>query len=457
MRLSFGFSVVTMYFLCFYILPMIGLAIMSDDVPTIYKIVHASIYSNLLLFSIYGLYFLLLYLPPISFKLTLFKKNLIINLAEKLGIFYKRNRLTFAFLFFIFSLIFFISEMSDYRNISGGMLQTLSITGWLTVIFNIIAILDIFYCVFMSTNHLEKVPVISFYGTINKLVLSRRRIGTIIISISLILSANGTASILTALIGLIYSLSPVNVEKFIYTSRFIDTNKLIMSGVRNVSFLMFFIGMFTVAWSSGELIKSHGSESNVSFLSMFENVLNNSYITYIIVSISHYYYTLTFTVDNIVTNFNEYGLSTLKYPLSSFVFRLDILLAGIMDISRPEIGSFSRLNYIELTSQAITERQGTSAGLIGSFNYVFVFPLNLIFCSLYMLWLSRLIDRLLIAHHRQSLSLIGTFLITVFFILVFFQSPFDFLIIIENAVITVIGFYLLSLVAKKNASQNTKY
>src|SRR2546428_868054 len=134
-------------------------------------------------------------------------------------------------------------------------------------------------------------------------------------------------------------------------------------------------------------------------------------------------------------------ISPLVLPLRTLSFRLDYLLGGFWGVKKPSLASIEQLNYQLMTNERIREREGSSPGLLASFNYVFVFPLNMIFAALYLLWLSRMMDVMLMRHRSKIISTPGIVLLLLF-LTPFFYSPFDSLMVLDDGVL-----YLLFLLA----------
>jgi hypothetical protein len=214
-----------------------------------------------------------------------------------------------------------------------------------------------------------------------------------------------------------------------------------------------------MAWVAGEIIKLSSSERTPDLVSaaraMREYVgrspeLVRNYGYYLISSFSSHYYSLLFTAEALNDGVNASDGSALVYPLQSLAFRSDYLTGGLLDLDvpKPEIGSLSRLNYVLLTEGPnISSRQGTSPGLIASFNYVFSFPFNILFCVVYLCWVSGVINRLLSAHRHESLSSMGLLLL-LFYVLVFFQSPFDLIPLLDNVVLYLVLLVGIALVPR---------
>ena len=450
MKKSFGLSVVSMYFLFYYFLPMFGLAILGDESPTIYMIYPMTIYSNVLLFGTFLTYLYLLTKPPVRIPIPILK-TIILSTARKVGVVYSQFRLIFALVFVVMAAIFASSGMSDYRTISGGMSQRVSWLGWATIIMNMIAALDLFYCVFVRAEELKR--IISIGTRPYSFLLSRTRIETILLAIAIMLSANGAASLIASSVFLVFSFSPLKVHGFIFSREKKSVQDIMSSGYRIITAILIFAAIFIFAWSVGEMIK-HQRAGGEGVVSAVEIIFSKEFVSYLVVSISNHYYSLTFLGSSLVGQYELFGISSLNMPLSSFLYRIDMILGGVLDVGRPAIESFTRLNFIELTQGRINDaRQGTSAGVIATFSYAFIFPLNMIFCAIYLVWVSNLVDRLLVVHHEKKLTLVGSFVLTILYLVIFFQSPLDMLIIVDNVVITAFILYVISLLNAENHDQ----
>src|SRR5581483_2674899 len=112
-------------------------------------------------------------------------------------------------------------------------------------------------------------------------------------------------------------------------------------------------------------------------------------------------------------------VSVLVFPARTFLFRLDLLLGGVMKIQKPEISSIAQLNYQLMAPGQIVERAGAAPGLLASFVYVFPFPFNVVLCAFYLRWVSRMIDVLLEHRGGLKLSLLGMPLVVYYLLTVF--------------------------------------
>lgn len=133
-----------------------------------------------------------------------------------------------------------------------------------------------------------------------------------------------------------------------------------------------------------------------------------------------------------------------QFPLRSLFFRADTLLGGIGGVQRPYIPSISVLNYRILSKLGTNRREGTSPGLVGSFEYLFAFPWWIVAAALYLVFLSRFFDGVLYRGNRETLSLVAIF-IALKYTDIFFSAPADFILFFDNGFIKfvlLLGVYL---------------
>lgn len=197
--------------------------------------------------------------------------------------------------------------------------------------------------------------------------------------------------------------------------------------------------------TSVSAIVSVSAPSGYAIASLKKNA--TEYLYYLIESSAISYHSLLMTTESPRGTLKNGAASPLLFPLKTFLFRINHVFGGIFDVKKPEITSISQLNYQLLAEHPNDVRQGSSPGLLGSFNYAFKFPFNLIFCVLYLLFLSRVVETLLYQKNGDVLSMPGVLLLFVY-LQAFFQSPFDFLLIIDNCVIYIL--LILGIYMKKN-------
>lgn len=245
----------------------------------------------------------------------------------------------------------------------------------------------------------------------------------------------GTADFLTAIFFLIFAVMPRTFANLV----FMETGRSLVSTKAILHLLSPFLalGLFFVALMVGDSIKSTGSigletrfiEFSVSFF--FIRVVDGIG--------SHYYAFMQFFDPRVYQLLQHYDYPML-YPLAAVEYRMGQLF-GLSDMIRPEIQSLSRLNFL-VNSYKISATEGTSPGLFASFFFVLPIALAVPAALLYLRWVISVVDRFFDLP-GYKLSLFGAFFILLQ-LLFFYQSPPDFLILFDNAVISVAAMWLFA-------------
>jgi hypothetical protein len=200
-----------------------------------------------------------------------------------------------------------------------------------------------------------------------------------------------------------------------------------------------------LAWELGSLIKLNQKniDKNLTVITS-ETIKNKSnqeavklkeierFSYYLIDSFSVHYYSLLMTAQVKRSELLYGGINPVFIPLKAIFYRLDYLSGHIFQIEKPIINSISQLNYRALVKKVTNFREGSSPGFLGSFNYVFPFPFNIILCVLYLYFVSKIVDVLLDNGESKVYSMVSLLFIYLYFRLLF-QSPFDLLDVIDNA------------------------
>lgn len=130
--------------------------------------------------------------------------------------------------------------------------------------------------------------------------------------------------------------------------------------------------------------------------------------------LSYHLHSLSYHIENSLYNLHV-QIGTLKGVITNFSFRA-IYLLGI-DVTKPEIISASKLNSMEIYTSARL-RNGVSPGLIASQLFFPYFPLNMILWTIIIVLIIRKINDIFSDESKPSL-------ITLFFVLVYFQGIVD--------------------------------
>ena len=151
--------------------------------------------------------------------------------------------------------------------------------------------------------------------------------------------------------------------------------------------------------------------------------------------------TLPLTFD-----FEQDCLSNLAGVWNTFLFRLEALGIASFDVARLSAKAITRLNLEYISSVNLSEREGTAPGLIPGFLYCFPPVLNVLMLGAYVYVTLGILQRLCLCM-PEEMSFIGKFILA-FFTLPLFESPVDFLIIIDDGFIFIVGLWWMGRLVK---------
>lgn len=250
----------------------------------------------------------------------------------------------------------------------------------------------------------------------------------------LLYTVNGTASFLSASFLGLFAASPTFFEKlvFVETDRTFLTKDLL---TRSIS-LGLIIALFVVALMVGDSIKGTG---RVGFASESVELSPVWLIVRFIDGVSSHYYALAQFFDQSVYGKLEHYEHPLRYVLGALEYRTGYILG--YDVERPEIQSVSRLNF-EVNSFKVSDTEGTSPGAVASFLYIAPFPVGLLIALVYLRWLTSTINNFFDTPGKR-LSLFGALFVLLQFLFAY-ESPLDFLILADNATISIFTMWIFS-------------
>jgi len=437
-RMNYGRSLVILYLILYYVFPIIGNAIFEERIFTIYKITPIDLYMIAALISIVILFLIINQLPSVKILPDIYR-DCIISVFYSIGVMYTRMRFYVSIISIPFSAVYLIAGFNSYRYSHDGISGDGSLYNSFIIIFNLVISLDIFYQIYVQCKSMPQWDKRFKWRMANGLF-----------SLSLLMTANGTASMLIAVFALLFSLFPGNFERLLFLG---EKESFLLRSKKLIKIITMGFLVSLCAWFAGETIKSSSTEKSGNILSSAnlmvkyieespELIENFGY--YLISAMSSHYYSMTYALEVKSVDVNSKASLRLVHPLQSFIYRFDIMAGGILNVERPEFGSLSRLNYVLLSDEvAISERQGTSPGLIASFFYVFPPVIGIFICAFYMAWVARLTNNLLFHARSKSISIFGLLLLLQF-MLMFFQSPFDLLAIFDNAYLAVVILFVMS-------------
>lgn len=144
--------------------------------------------------------------------------------------------------------------------------------------------------------------------------------------------------------------------------------------------------------------------------------------------------TLPLTFD-----FDQDSFANLLGVWNTFLFRLQALDLVNFGVDRTSTMTIARLNYEFIDIFALNPREGTTPGLIPGFLYCFPPILNLLMLGAYVFMVLGILQRLCLCMNDE-MSFIGKFILT-WFTLPLFETPMDFLLIIDDGFIFLAGLW----------------
>lgn len=255
----------------------------------------------------------------------------------------------------------------------------------------------------------------------------------------LLLTANGIATMLYAALAILFVMAPRSVYAMIFHRS--ESVPHANGGVpgRAHPRVILTAGLASVgvaaSWILGEAIKRNDIGS------VLTTVAEPEFVTYItewfVGRISSSYYSLRIALDQFALSTDPAVLvNHLMAPVESFIYRANHLLLQPFAVDRPDAGSMMRINYLQLSPFPFDVRQGTSPGLLASFLMSMPLPFNYFVLLGYILVIQRLITRLGYGLPGR-LTFAGKMLFWPF-LLTLFESPVDFLLIIDDAVLSLL-------------------
>jgi hypothetical protein len=440
--LTIGQQFVTVYFGIAYLLPMVGNVLFDEYIVSSYIIMPLTLYAAVM---IIGVYVLFLILSTVNIPSGIVPgASLIRPMALDIGAIYTGLRPFIAVIAALFAAMSLISGSVGYRYGAQGISELNSPLLVILIVLRIIIGLDLFYCMFVKAGETDK-------------PFTRRYLQNILLSATLLISANGVADAFFSLTTVLYSVFPRVFKRLVFMPK--SGPALIAWLVASVVIILF-IAAGASAW--GNAVKASAGVGDLPdepkvltvFARMSEFYLTDpdslsTYFYYLIERLSIYYYSYLFTVESTWEFLNRGELTVLALPLRSFLFRIDYLTSGMFGMVRPDISSIMQLNYQLLTLEPTNTREGSSPGAIGAFNYVFSHPVGPILCAFYLSWVSKVIDALFRQHQQELLSVFSAVLLF-FYLGPFFQSPFDWLLVIDDGLI-----YLVLVVGLASAEERS--
>lgn len=424
-----GRILIAAYFVVTYFLPVLGNYVLADRLVSSYRIYPVT---ALALGQIAATFLVWLGLERVRFRVPRLPA-VTAGLVARLGAEYWRVRPVVALVACLVNAAGVIGGFSGWRY-SGAISSEASALFIPFIVFNVVVALDVFHGMFIRTY-----------------VPGRRRMLTrttdLGMALALLLAANGVLSAFMGLTALLWAVFP----RIFLRLAFVPPGHYTFTRVVKLGAAIVVLSVaFCAAWIVGNVIKSSSATDLRTIAEnpamLFEHVLGGdsavvSAVAYAVERQSVHYYSLLFTSAVPRAELEPDGHSVVLYPLQTLLWRAKYLLRGDSE-ARPPVTSVMQLNYRLLTDGPASERAGTSPGLIAAFDYVLPPVLAVLAAALYLRVLSPRLGILLEQYGGLSLSPIGA-LLTVQFVGVFFQSPFDMLIVFDDGFIWAVALFVL--------------
>lgn len=411
-----------MYFGIVYIFPIIGNWWLGDSIISSYAIYPLTPTAVATLAATYILFRIFVRVAPRAPRpvgITLDSH------IKRLHAWYRHYRILVGLIAVLLAIANLSAGLTSFRYAQEGIASRESALLPMMMVLYAIASADLFYFMFVRDRDAPQ-------G-------ARRRFEHLMLALSLVIAANGIAMLLLSLCTLAYAMSP----KTFHQAAFVQGGPALASNLKRILIAVpVFCLVFVVAWYAGNVIKLSSSDSmeslwadptRVASVAFTHDSVAESLAAYAVERPSVFYYAFLYTENVPWIDLGNGTWSAIVFPLQTMLYRLNLITGRSFDIERPTVTSIMQLNYLLTTHGTTTERGGTSPGLIAAFTYVLPRPLNILACVAYLWWLCMALGDL-VGRNQERLSLLGEVL-ALQFLVGFFSSPFDWLILVDNEVL----------------------
>jgi len=261
------------------------------------------------------------------------------------------------------------------------------------------------------------------------------------LNLGLALTISGLGPSIYSAISAILLLGKDSVRQVIfvtYTSWLRPSKRALLSRSRVYLVLLFALCLVLVY---GNSVKTSTDLSTAA--SFFTDKSFTDLSDYLIERFSVNFYSLRISISDLQ---GYQPLDNLFIPLHTVLYRASSLLGGFLNVQKQNISSISSLNYNLINYFPLNAREGTSPGLIASFQICLPHVLVPFGLTAY-LYVYNQIQRRLRRLIYFRLSFAGEFLLLMF-TSYFFASPFDIFLIFDTLTVAVVAYTCLSLFGK---------
>lgn len=274
------------------------------------------------------------------------------------------------------------------------------------------------------------------------------RVILVLVIACLSLTATGIGPMVSVLLACVAFLAPDTLRRWLF--RVSDgASVAVFEGitVRKLLFAAVTVILGAGAYVIGDAIKRDVAPLDV--IAEMEAGGKGAFAEYLIGRLSVHWYSLVVAVHEFVDVDVGGQFDHLMAPLGNAWFRFSTLTGGWMPSERPLNGSLGRLNYNLINRYPLSEREGSSPGLIASFLIAFPVWLAPFALTAYLAVYNGIQKRLRL-RMAGRLSWVGESVLLEF-TSIFFDSPVDFLLIFDPMVVTAIGWVALGYSSREAA------
>lgn len=263
------------------------------------------------------------------------------------------------------------------------------------------------------------------------------RLERALVTTALAASINGTSTAFVTVVS--FALLQTNANAYLFKITFAAASYLRLAVLVVIGAVLIGIAgtILTGAYVYGEAVKRDVS-SDMVLDTLTDNWTPNILIERLAPPYASLVNTLPLTFD-----FDQDSFGNLTSVWNTFLFRLEALQILNFGAARESGMSIGRFNYEFITQNfALNAREGTAPGLIPGFLYCFPPILNVLMLGAYVFMVLGILQRLCLCVNDE-MSFIGKFVLT-YFTLPLFETPIDFLLIIDDGFIFFVGLWWMS-------------
>ena len=251
----------------------------------------------------------------------------------------------------------------------------------------------------------------------------------------LALTATGIGPMISVLLAAVAFLAPDTLRRWVFRADGAARRRILTSvTLRKLAFAAITVILGMGAYVIGDAIKR--DMDPVDVIRDWGESGETVFIDYLIGRLSVHWYSLVVAIHQFVDLDVGGQFYNLMAPVCNAWYRISVLMGGWAPVDRPLNGSLGRLNYLLINRYPLSDREGSSPGLIASFLIAFPTWLAPFALTAYLSLYNKIQERV---RQRMAgrLTWMGEALL-LHFTSIFFDSPVDFLLIFDPMLFTVV-------------------